>query len=385
MKRAALLLFFLIYIATMTGCWDARELDALIIVAGVGIDTSNQQGEYDFTVESGKAQKSKSGGDGNGAQDMPYLILTSTSKTMLLALERSRFKSSRELFLHPNQVVIFGKDLACQGLKPLMDMFMRDHESRLEVWALVANGTANDMLATDTKQEPIPAAAIARLMENATAISKHYGTKMFDLISRLAAKGTSTIIPIISQVTERDSVSLALSGSAVFNGDKMIGELDADETQGYVFAMGDMEDGILQVSMQEGTAILQISALSSKAVPILKDGQITIELNVKSQLAMGELQGFKNMKMSELMPLIEKAAGKEIANKIVNTFSKTQSLKTDIYGYGISIYRKYPKEWDSMKDNWSSIYPGITLKLTVSTQLTNTGLIVDSLDMRGTK
>ncbi len=383
-KRAVSLLMLFVFILTLTGCWDARELDTLSIVAGVGIDASGQQGEYDFSFELGKAQKSKSQSK-DSTQSAPYLLLSATSKTMLLAMQQFRFKNSRELFLHPNEVIIFGDDLARQGIAPIMDMLMRDHESRLDVWALVADGTARDILSADTKQEPIPATAIERLMENASGISKFYGTKMIQLISRLADKGTSTIIPIVKTVNEPESTVLALSGSAVFNNDKMVGSLSEDETLGYVFAMGDVVDGNMEVPMPDGTAVLEITNLTSDARPVLKNGRIIIELNVNALLAVGELQGFKNKKMDDLIPQIEKAAADEIVNTITSTFVKTQSLKTDIYGYGISIYKNYPKEWEKMKDDWDHIYAGIELQLKVKTQLSNTGLIVDSLEMRGAK
>ncbi len=384
MRRAVSWLIFLVFILTLTGCWDARELDMLSIVAGVGIDASDQQGKYNFSFELGKAQKSRSQGK-DSTQNAPYLLVSATSKTMLLALQEFRFKNSRELFLHPNEVIIFGEDLARQGIAPIMDMLMRDHESRLEVWVFVADGTASGILSADTKQEPIPATAIERLMENASGISKFYGTKLIQMISRLADKGTSTIIPIIKTVNEPDSTALALSGNAVFNNDKMVGKLNEDETLGYVMAMGDVEDGNMEVPMPEGTAIMEITSLTSNARPVLENGRIIIELNVDAQLAIGELQGFKNKKMDELMPQLEKAAAVEIVNTISNTFVKTQALKTDIYGYGILIYKYYPKEWEKMKDDWDHIYAGIELQLKVKTQLSNTGLIVDSLEMRGTK
>lgn len=384
LKRTLSLLLLMIYMLTFTGCWDGRELDTLSIVAGVGIDAAPGEDEYAFTVEIGKAQKSKSDGEGS-AQSDPFLILTTTNKTMRLALAEFRLKNSRELFLHPNQVVIFGKDLARQGIGPIFDMFMRDAESRLEVWVLVADGTAKDILSTETKQEPITAAAIARLMENASGISKSYTTKMIDLVSRLAGKGSSSIVPIISKVEEPSSTSLSLSGSALFDNDKMVGQLNIDETKGYIFAMGDVQDGILEVPMEKGRAVLEISELSSRHSPVLSGDEVTIELEINALLAMGELQGFDGLNMKELFPQIEQAAKVEILNKIITTFRKTQLLKTDIFGYGNSIYRKYPKEWNNMKDDWNNIYSRITLVLTVKAQLLNTGLIVDSLDMQGAK
>lgn len=367
---------------TLPGCWDARELDTLSIVAGVGIDKAEDPGQYDFTVQIGKAQKSTKGGS-DGGQEEPYIMMTAKDKTLLLAFEQLRLKSSRELFLHPNQVVVFGKDLAKEGLQPVLDMFLRYHESRLQVWVLVADTTASELLNTKTKQEPITAVAMTRLLDSEAGISKYYGTKMIDLVSRLTDKGTSAVIPLIA--SEEENQRVALVGSAIFRDDRMVGELDVDETRGYIMAMGDMYDGILEVPMEEGTAVLQITSLLSQIKPKLSNGGVTIEMKIMAVLAVGELQGFTGMKMDELFPKIKQAALQSIMRVVTKTFKRSQELQADIFGFGNLIYQEYPKEWKAMKDNWNNIYPGITLNITVNGQLTNTGKTGDSLNMLGPK
>ncbi len=382
-KRAVSAVGLLLCICTLAGCWDAHELDTLSIIAGLGIDQSNTQGEYVFSVEIGKAQKSQIS-QNKDKQESAFLVLSCQSRTMLLAFEQFRLKNSRELFLHPNQIVIFGKDLAKKGLTPLIDMLLRNHESRLEVWTAVADGSAADILNTKTKQEPITAAVIDRLMQNATSISNRYTTTVYDMISHIEDKGTALIMPIIGKAEEPESTSLQISGSALFLHDKMVGELSADETLGYLFATG-MHDGLLNVPMDDGTAVMQISYLFSNAKPVISNGSVSVELNVQALLAVGELLGFKNQSIVDLMPKIREAAQQAIIEKISATFKKAQSYKTDIYGFGTMIYRQYPQQWDAMKDNWDNIFSQLTLKLSVKAQLSNTGFVTDSIEMKGDK
>ncbi len=382
--RVCTLLMLAVLTLMLPGCWDARELDTLSIVAGVGIDTAKDAGQYDFTVQVGIAQKSGEK-DGGGGQDEPSMMMTATDSTLLLAFEQLRLKSSRELFLHPNQVVVIGKDLAKQGIQPILDMFLRYHESRLQVWVLVADTTAKELLNTKTQQEPITAVAISRILDDQAGISKYYSTNMIEFTSRLIAKGTSSIVPLIASQGEEDNQRLALVGSALFNEDKMVGELNEEETLGYVMAMGEMEDGIIQVPMEEGTAVLHITSLDSNAKPRLSNGAVTIDLKISAVFAIGELQGFAGVKMDDLFPKIQKAALQTVMDSIGKTFKKTQQLKTDIFGYGISVYQNYPKEWRTMKDNWDEIYPNITLNITAKGQITNTGKINDSLNMKGSQ
>lgn len=378
--KAAVLAALALAAAVVPGCWDATELDALSIVAGMAIDVAENKNDVDVTVQIGKAGKEAevSGGGRNN-----FIILDATGKTVLSALERLRQKNSRDIFLHHNQIIVISSERARKGIEPLFDLFLRDHETRLEVWVLIAENTAKEVLEVELIQERITAVAIARIMENQSKISPHLAANLLDIVSRLVDKGTSTIAPIIDTVKVEGQTKLLINGLALFDDDKMVGRLSAAEVQGFLLAMGHMKGGALEVPMDEGTAVLPITAVSTKVTPVLKDDTITIKLEVDAQLVVGELVGFENIKMLDLFPRLEEAAQRTITRLIKDTFEKTQQYETDIYGYGLGINRKYPKEWKDIKDDWDAIYASVTLDVTTKATVLNTGKIADSMSMRG--
>ena len=67
--------------------------------------------------------------------------------------------------------------------------------------------------------------------------------------------------------------------------------------------------------------------------------------------------------------------------RILATFEVAQELQADIYGFGTSVYREYPRQWKEMKGNWDELFQQIELIVEVDLRLVNTGQIVQSLTM----
>ncbi|MHB9093271.1 MAG: Ger(x)C family spore germination C-terminal domain-containing protein [Eubacteriales bacterium] len=47
----------------------------------------------------------------------------------------------------------------------------------------------------------------------------------------------------------------------------------------------------------------------------------------------------------------------------------------DIFGFGAAVSRKYPHEWEKIKDRWIDIYPDLDVELEVKTKLREHGMI----------
>lgn len=368
----------------LSGCWDAKELDSLSIVAGIGIDEAQEADEVCVTVQIGKSkagqETKKDTGDGGGD---PFILLEASEKSVLLALSRMRLKNSRILFLHHNQIIVIGSGQAKKGLEPVIDLFLRDNETRLDSWIIISEKKASDLLKVKLVQEPITAIGMSRILEQQKRVSPHMVANMLDLTTTLSDKGTSSVIPIMDTTEEAGKVKLAVTGLALFDDDKMVGRLGVEEALGFALTMGDMVRGSLNVTMEDGIAVMEISTLTTKATPNIS-GPVTIKLEVDAQLTVGELIGFKDVPMNDLFPRFEKAANETIKELIEKTFKKTQQFKTDIYGYGLSIYRKHPKEWkQALRDDWDDIYANMVLDVNVKSTVLNTGKIANSLTMMG--
>ncbi len=390
MKKPLCIFMVLAVLFGMTGCWDSHELDTIFIVTGLGLDTGEQPDEVNVGVQ---IVRVAGGSDGSGASDSSgggdggsSISLEASGKSVLAALSTLRHESTRTLFLHHNQMIVFGKELAQQGIQKHLDMFLRDEETRMETLVLVADGKAKEVLSTELDQDKLSGVAVTRMMRQYANISVYLNVNMLHLVSKLLQKTTAPLIPIVEVKGEGEKKRLDISRMAVFKDDRMVGELDWDEITGYLWAMGDINEGILEISTEKGTVSMNIIQVSSKSVPVLQaDGRIGVILDIDTVLDIEEMNGFGDVKLGELHNMLMQEAQKTVEQRVYTTFEKARQLNADIYGYGGKFHIKYPKQWKDLEQRWDTVYPSMQLVLRVKTHISGTGKTSLTLDMEEKK
>lgn len=381
-KTGLSLLLCSILLLCLTGCWDNKELDTLSIVTGVGIDASSSPGQLDLsfqvaTVQNGSDKEKEQGGGGS------FLVLEAQDRFVLGGMDTLRYSNSRELFLHHNQVIIFGSEVAKKGVKPYLDMFMRNTETRMEVWVLVAKDDARSILSTETMQDKITAIALSRMIQNERAISPYSSTNMLQFTSRLVDRSTAPVALVVERRETDGLQSLAFSGMAVFKDDVLVETLSSDLMQGYILSMGNVNGGSIQLVTDRGNADLKITnSICKREIALDDQGNITVKLKISTKLSIGELQGFRSMGINQVTGLLSEMAREDIENKVKACFAESQRLQSDIYGIGAHIHQYNPKQWKSMEDAWANIYPKIKLEVSVESNVSSSGKVSESLNMR---
>ena len=385
-RRFRLLAVFLLSLLLMiflSGCWDEHELHTLFIVTGVALDESDDPEKMDITVQIAKSQSKSSRSGDTEPQENYIILLKNKSGTMMEGLMEFNRDSSRTLMLNHNQVLLFGSSLAEQGIKNHIDLFMRDQDSRMEILMMVVDGRGEEALSAKLSQDRISGMFLSRVIRTMSSVSSYYQVRMLDFVSRLLEETTSPVVPIVTVTKKGKMEEIKITGMAVFKGDKMIDRLSNDETLGYIWAMGDVKHCNVVTSTELGKAVFQITKLDCKRdVKIRQDGGIGVKLSVNTTLSVGEISGFSETTSEELMPYLVKIAQEEIKRKIMNSFETARRLNADIYGFGTSVYRKYPKEWKSMKDSWDEIFSDIELNVQVKAHIPVTGQITQPLGIK---
>ena len=158
--------------------------------------------------------------------------------------------------------------------------------------------------------------------------------------------------------------------------------MNNDETLGYVWSMGNVRDSVLEAGTDSGKAVFRMQKLDCiRNVSLREDGGVKVELSVKATLNIVELSRFDKMAADEWMPRLIQMAQDEIRQKITVSFEAARRLDADIYGFGTSVHRKYPKQWRAMKDRWDKIFPDIELNVQAKVRIPGIGQIGRSLEM----
>jgi len=382
-KVIALLLIFAVSI-TFSGCWDEHELDTLFIVTGIAIDNSQTPDQIDVTVQIGKpkSKSSSSESDSSGGQSSSVIIIKTTEATALEGLKTTDRDSSRTLLFQHNQVVLFSSEFAAKGVRNRFDLFLRDNDMRMEVLLIVTAGRADQFLTANLSQEDISGIFIARVMQDLKAVSPYLQIRLLDFASRLQEKTSSPLAPIAVLNEVDGKQNILIEGTAVFKNDRMIGKLDVEQSRGYLFTMGKVKHASLTAQSQYGRAVFNIEKLDTKRnVTLRPDGGVKVTLSVVTSLGIGELRGFSAMNPKDLMTELKSMAQQQITNQISDTFAAARSLDADIYGFGTSVYQKYPKAWESMEGDWDVLFKDIQLDIKVNVRIPQTGKVIKSLEM----
>ncbi len=379
MKKIVVSLLSLLLSLSLGGCWNKREIGKIAIVMGLAVDSSEKENEIEITAQIANtrtiatAGESSSGGGGGGGEGKPYLNLSSKGEYVFPALRSSVTTSGSELYMAHNYVILFGQDIAEQGLGKYMDFFLREHELRLDMQLLVARGRGSDVLDVETGFQSIPALHVNDLIKTQEQHSSGMTATVLDFMNRFAANRSAPLIPIIEVKDENGKQLLHMSGTAVFAGDTMTGELDERETRGLLWASDKVEQNVLMTRVgddQIGIEVLRSSG-SIKAETDADD-RVTMVIEVEARGTIGSERGKGNYTTKEGADALLTAFAGEVEGDIRACLEKSRSLSADVFGFSDILYRCHPALWEKMKDEK---FYNLPVRITVKTHLDASGRI----------
>ena len=377
--RLSLIIVCLFCMLGTAGCWNRRELNDLAIVMGIGLDKPQQtSGNIQVTAElakSGETKSAKKGESGGGSKG--YYNAKNTGNTLFDTLRDFTHQLSRKLYFPHNEVLIFGHDIAKEGVQQYIEFFLRDHEPRVSVWVLVAKDTASEVFDETPEFEKMPAAEIAKIIKVQAATSQTSTVKLVDFITRLMSKTTAPIAPFIELSGEGTEKNVIVSGTAVFKKDKLVGQLNKMETRGLLWVINEIKSGIIDVDSPNdgGKVELEIIRAKSKITPEIIDDKIHIKIEIKEEGNIGSQTGLENLALPEKFALLEKEKSAAIESEVMAALKKARDLNADIFGFGDAVHQKYPAEWKDLEERWDEIFPDIEVELSIEAKLRRTGRI----------
>lgn len=380
MKKFSFLLVILLCLQAvfLTGCWDSHELDKLFLVTGMGIDYADEQ-NTELTVQVAKTQNS---GKEGGSQGPTPLNFSQTDNSVLPSFIRIAQSSGRIAILEHNQVILFGEQAAKKGIKDHLDFFSRIEEARIEVPVLIIKGgTAKQVLNTSYGENKLSSTYCSQLSDTMVSLSKHTKMRVIDMMMRMLCDNYACAVPAFEQKQEPDGPILEFAGMAVLKQGILQDYLDYEQTLAYLIVLGDVKNWVLNVQNEQGKANFRFEKVQTKNKIKQKDGQFEVDIKIETSLEIEEIVGFEKTKPEELIKQFEKLIEEKIKQTITQTMQFTQTLKSDVFGFGNSIHKKQPKIWKQIRDDWDEIFSNLKTNIQVKAKIPSVGDIVPSIDM----
>ncbi len=377
MKRQILIfLISILLLIMLTGCWNRKELSTVSVIQAVGIDrTENNQISLTFQILLPGEVKAKGGG-GKGVS-----VFTSEGETVFDALRNAALESDRKLLGSHNKVIVIGEEAAREGITPLLDFVRRDHEYRRLSYLFIAKGKAKDIIKGEHEQEKIPGKALESLAKATKATSKLPKIDLNDFFNTLTSKTTDSIAPgihvIEKKINKKTKKVIELDETAIFKKDKLAGWFDWTETRGLLWVLDKVKSGIIIVKSpkdEKEYVSLEIIRASSKVKPEIRDGKLSVTVEVKEEGNLGEQMSQVDLTKPDTFKELEKRQAAAIEEEINAALHKAQEWGVDIFQFGEAFHRKFPKEWPELKENWDEEFKKLEVTLEVDAKLRRVGI-----------
>lgn len=370
----------------LSGCWGNKELSNMALVMATGIDlTEEDKVKLSIQVFVPRAASSQQQGAGPGVGGVESLVLvkSATGENMADAMVNLQQLFTRRIFWGHCDVYIIGEKLAQKGnLNEQIDFINRHPEPRARADLFVSNGPAADILGLIPSLESYMGEVLQKSSE--LNIKKPITVKDFQLMTVSDSKGGLLPLLKISKPDQPDKATETItkfSGAAIFKGDKMVGTINEDVTQGLLWVRNQNKVGAITGSTPDGK---KISAhplqQTTKLIPKIEKGNwsVTVDVNVDGLL----VQNGSNLDIMDpsSTKLAESYLKRGMERDIRAAISEVRNgMGTDAFGIAESFHRKYPAEWKKVKDHWERFFPFVSVNVDIHIKLKDPGLMTKTL------
>lgn len=369
----------IIFLLFLAGCWDKKELNEIAVVVGVGID--KVENGYKITAQVIKPPAKEQGAA--GGSELPTWSVSATGNTVLSTIRNLNELSPRRLYWAHLQIIIFGDEMAREGIAPVITWFERDRDSRAGAVIIVTPGTAEDLLNSKIELEDVPSRSMAELIEGSEMrqISAQ-DVKLRDLMSTLATPGIELVVDVIKpKMIRGKQESFEIDGVAIFNKDKLQGYIFGAETTGTEIIQSKLNYTIIEGSCpkspeKEGFFAFQITDFQSNVKPKVKGETITYTVEVALEGNLLDQTCSIDLLKPENLKVVEREITNFIEKNVVNEFQAAREMNSDIYGIGRDVRRYYPEHWKKISGS-SAYLNNVKFDFKVESNVRRSGLIIE--------
>lgn len=365
------------------GCLGSRELKNLSLVAALGLDQSKQSPKMvDVTAQIVKIGQINTGQSGQGGQGggtssggPAFWDLTSTGLSVYDAVRGFTHLTHNKLYIAHTEVILFGRQLAQEGLANDLDYLMREQEVRPNMPVAIADTTALEVLGVPSPVDKLPAENLRILLHQQGLTSQGREVVLLDLVNSLLCETSAQTLPLFRVTDNNGAPTVAVDGMAVLKKGYLVGQLDPMQSRGVQWVTGNVQGGVLNIPLQDSIMSYDILRATTKVKPVLRDGVPHMEVSILVKCVLNGQSGRQDVTF-ELMPALEKRLENQIAAEVDAALQQAWQLNADVFGFGLTIHRSRLMDWQTTVDHWDAIFPKIAVDLSIRCQILAEGGLV---------
>ncbi|AKN30091.1 spore gernimation protein GerC [Clostridium carboxidivorans P7] len=396
----------------LTGCKDSSEVDDNVYAVVIGLDkginnkvmVTIQYPVYMQTNGEGK-------GSGMGTNGSNANVHSVEGPSMLECINLMNMAISRRISLVHTKMLVISEDFAKEGIGDFLSPLARFRGVRRTMFVVVTKGTAASFI-QENKTNIGP--SLTKSIELMMAQSKNTGffpPENFHNFYRDILSNYGNSVAIYAGLNEGKNIQLEggkrksqlviekdinpgemprigtskreFVGSALFNGDKMVGSLNPYETRYTMMVKGQFRQGIMTIedkkSPGEGIIVSIRNGRPPKINARFENGKPVVDINLNIEADIGAVHSRINYESLNLIENLNKQLQEEIKDGVEKVIEKTKKeYKTDVFEFGKKFAGYFPTipEWENY--HWLFHYPETKVNVNVVVNVRRTGLMLNS-------
>lgn len=386
------LLFILCFIFLFTGCFDYKELDDLSIVTAMAVDKVENGYEISYSIANAKkAQVSSKEGESQTT------VFSGVGPTLSEAMREIDLKNPRATYLGHVSVIVMSSDIAKEGVFKVVDLMMRDPESRKKFFFLITKDQkAKDVIKILSPLESFPSQNIVINLQNSStnqSISTNVGYSQF--IRSVLRPGINPVLPsIIINGDAKDGANMSnlensepssyieLGNLGIFKDDKLVGFAKREESRGINIINGNAKNVIVTTKCDENNyANANITNIQVYRDYQIQNNQPVVHIKVKAEGSLQEINCAYDLLQPNDLEKVTKKFETSLRDMLKNAIQTAQNnYKSDIFGFGLHYYRYHPDYFKYIQDIWDEeIFPYIKVNISTSIDIKTKGSLNETI------
>ncbi len=401
----AALVLALALAATLTGgCWDHAELEDLGFVLALGLD-KGEQAPLRVTVQIAVPAQIAPGRSGSGPGVITETVEGFSLDQVITYISSFRHK---QITLGHNKLVVFGKELAEQGILAWLGETVRDREMRRSNDMLISTGTAAEILqALNTERNPAAAIEELLLLTRYTGLAPR--VTLHEWLTDYEGRIRAPVAPVIGppRSPEKSGLDqggndsgggggssggggaghetgagaqappkLQVMGTAVFRGDRLVDIMSGLESQVYLMMTGRLSRTVLSMPLKEPQAEVTIRVKGEKPKSSLTYVGSTAEIK-QTLVFEGDITQFvyrgRYLTNQKELDNVAKQVGDHVKGIAQELVTRMQGLGVDPFQYGGLVRRRLSSYEEWRQFDWVPVYQKAEVSIEVKSFVRRTG------------
>jgi len=366
-----MVLFILVIVVLLCGCWDQRRLKNTKFMVTIGFDQYDEE-----QIEATTAIRLFQGivaGEGEAINE----IVSGRGFTVRDTLVSLNRKIADDPLPMKLKTILVSEDLAKKDIFELLDTFYRTPETSLEARVMVTKGKTSDYINLRKIEGTLVGEHLADLVISAENDSMIPHQSAQALQSYLYDEGKDIVLPIV----KLEEGVIELGGLALFHKKKMTGEIPSEDSEIYMALTGKVERDLRfteEVSIEEKKEkkkthiTIRVKKLDRK-LKVKTNSPDKIEVNIDVKLKADAVEfPPDHLDSKEIVESINKSLSKTFTERAKTVVQTLQEASCDGFGIGRELMAYHPKTWE--KIDWKKTYPEIKIKPKIEIEVTGGGL-----------